>query len=98
MRSLTWPTASRLKLISNRLVPRGVPRRWRATELSATASPLPVHALVAHPRAARLTVGEPPAVGQQVVEQVVDGHGAQQVALVIDDGAAHQVVGGEVSG
>ena len=33
-----------------------------------------------------------PALGQQVVEQVVDGDGAEQPALVVDDGCGHQVV------
>ena len=40
----------------------------------------------------------PPVVGQQVVEHVVDGDGAEQVVLVVDDRRADQVVRREVAG
>src|SRR5689334_9319878 len=36
-----------------------------------------------------------PAVGQQVVQQVVDGDGAEQPALVVDHRGGDQVVGGQ---
>ena len=32
------------------------------------------------------------------VEEVVDGHRAQQVSVLVHDGAAHEVVGGEIAG
>ena len=39
-----------------------------------------------------------PVVRQQVVEHVVDGHGAEQASAVIDDRRRDQVVGREVGG
>src|SRR5215218_9804636 len=39
-----------------------------------------------------------PVLRQQVVEQVVDGHGTEQSAGVVDDRCRDQVVGGQVRG
>src|SRR3954470_15693212 len=39
-----------------------------------------------------------PVLGQQVVQDVVDAHRADQPALGVDDRGGHQVVGGEVAG
>src|SRR5213080_1954695 len=38
----------------------------------------------------------PPVGRQQVVEDVVDGDGAEHVVSVVDDGNRYEVVGGEV--
>src|SRR5699024_10104230 len=39
-----------------------------------------------------------PVVGQHVVEHVVDGHSAQQTAVLVDHGDRDQVVGGHLAG
>src|SRR5436309_15648264 len=40
----------------------------------------------------------PPVGRQQVVEHVIDGHGAEQMVGVVDDGDGDEVVCGEVRG
>ena len=39
-----------------------------------------------------------PVLGQQVVEQVVDGHRAEQAAVVVEHGGGDEVVRREVAG
>ena len=74
---------------------RGVSRRTRRASLIAAPADrrdgrAPVSAGPRRPVA--------PALGQHVVEHVVDRDGAEQAALVVDDGRGDQVVGRQVRG
>src|SRR3954468_19182282 len=70
----------------------GLKRRIR---LSSRRPPL----LGMSSRGASATAGTlPPVFGQQVVEDVVDAHGADQPALGVHHRCRDQVVGGEVAG